>query len=372
MALQSQPSYDTVSKGIHTITKKICGYNEYGDSTGLILEEYEEYNIHGQEIKNIRKVQLVQDMETDPEAEDPEAGPWYYEQSKNHFYTDPKQAFDTSRYQYNAKLRKVKYSSRDHNGKPFRHVYAYDVNGNCTSDIFMRSGKEEFRYEWKYNAGNQVISETITEFQQKPKKLKQFYYDEKNRLTAETNYSEYYHDSVAYSYSPEGKVKTVYQSDGSYDREIYNVQDSLISSVHYYNMVKVRGVNNLVLHDSIFIVRNEAGISVSYYKVTHYYNNTEVVTKTFDAKGRCLEKLATNNGKKKLREVYTYDDEHYSSTSRRYGYHYEKNSLDMSGKEVLKEEVIFLHDKNNRLIEERYFNGRGIMLERIVYTYSRY
>ena len=368
---KAQPSFDTVSKGIHTITEKICGY-KYGDSTGLVLDKISEYNMHGQLTKRVCRDRISQEMIVERDREEPEAISWFYDDVENGNYKIEAKAFDTSRYQYDSKSRLVKYTSRDYQGKVIRHIYSYDVNGNCISDVFLRNGKEEFRREWKYNAHNEVVTETRTDAGQPAEKMMAYYYDEQNRLLAQKNYNRYYNDSTVWSYLEEGKIKTVYRASGSFVREVYNAKDSLVSSAEYLNNTARKGEVKLSLFDSTFITRNDAGFSVSSRTVTNYSETKEIVTRDFDAKGRCLEELLVSNDKKIRRMVYTYDDERRIISESRYGFHYEKNALGDDGKEVLKEQDFCFYDKTNHLAEKRVFNGHGQLLERIVYTYTRY
>jgi hypothetical protein len=369
-AAMSQPSFDTVSKGIHTITKKICGYMAYGDSTGIILDEISEYNTHGQRTKVVRRNEIQELVESEAEDEEPEGQPWYNKDHGN--YLDPKHPYDTSRYQFNAKFQLVKYSSRDYDGKLLKEVYTYDANGNCILQVFYRDGKEEYRYTWKYNAHNDMINETRTNTEDAPHKTKRLYYDENNRLIADVNVWVNVIDSTAYTYNPGEKIKTVYHSNGSFDREVFDKHDSLLSAVRYFNNSTYKGGTRFYLFDSTSVSRNAAGISVNYFKIVHFNEYDQITTRKFDEHGRILEELVCHGNKKYTHDVYTFDEERHVCVKRHYGFHYTKEKLGDTGQELLKSEYICLHDKQNHLTEERYLDGHDELLERIVYSYTFY
>jgi hypothetical protein len=367
----AQPSFDTVSKGIHTITKKVCGYSGHDDSTGLMLDKFYEYNSQGQEMRFVR-MHLYIVYESLPGDGDEDAFSEFYRHIVDEKKGGYKHSFDTSRYQYDAKFRLVKYTSRDFSGNAIRDTYAYDTNGNCIKEIFTRNGKEEYQYEWKYDAFNHVISETKTEAGKKPEKIKQYYYDSENRLIAWVDYERYYKDSITYNYRPDGKIVTDHKSDGSFNRDIFDIHDSLISSVVYYNEPERKGIDKLNLYDSISIHRNEAGLILNSVEINWYNSGSDTETKAYDPKGRCIEEIKNQNGKKISRIVHAWDDEHLTMTSSRYWIFYDEGSLAQTGKEILKEKNIYQYDKNNRLVEVKTINEQGNMVEHIVYSYTMY
>jgi hypothetical protein len=336
----AQPNKDKVRPGIKSIKEMICGYSDYGDSTGLILDEQHDYDLKGREIKYITRIRIAEQMIAEMDAEEPGASGYYYDMQKR---TEAK-GFDTARYTYNDKSQLVKTSRRDYAGKRIITVYAYNPSGNCISEVFTRGGKEEYRYEWKYNTDNKVTSKWRTDPGKPAKKVREYAYDSLNRLTM-AKWVEYYTDSTVYA---------------------YDNHDSLVREMNYYMTKDKAGKPLLKLSDSTFITRDANGKALSSYRFNNYRDAPETVTKKFDAAGRCIEELHVSNGKNRRKIVYEYDDSLHTTTYRRYGFSREDGVL------LLKEEKVYVFNKENLLIEVQRRDGDHKMLERTVYRYTFY
>jgi hypothetical protein len=338
--LVAQPGMDTVQPGIKSIKEMICGYSDNGDSTGLLLDEQHDYNLKGREIKYITRIRIAVQAIGEMDAEEPEANGYYYEMIKG---AEAKE-FDTTRYTYNDKMQLVKTSRRDHSGKRIVSVYSYNTSGSCISEVHTFGGKEEYRYEWKYNANNKLIAVWKTAPGKPAKKVREYAYDSLNRLiTAE--WVEYYTDSTAYA---------------------YDKNDSVVRKVNYYMTKDKAGKQFMKLSDSTFIARSEKGTAISSYTFHNYSNAPETVTRKFDAAGRCTEELYVSNGMNRRKIVYVYDDSVHTMVYKRYGFSRDDGTL------LLKEEKIFVYNKENQLIEVQRRDGSRNMLERTVYRYSFY
>jgi hypothetical protein len=338
--LIAQPDVDTVRPGIKSVKEMICGYSNHGDSTGLILDEQHDYNLKGRETKYMSRTRYAQESIVEMGEEEPEAEGYYYEMRKRANAQD----FDTTRYTYNDKLQLVKTSRRDYSGKRIISVYTYNPAGSCTSEVFTRGGKEEFRYEWKYNANNKVISKWKKEPGKPAIKVREYVYDSLNRLTM-AKWVEYYTDSTVYTYDD---------------------HDSLVRKVNYYETKDKAGKPLIKMSDSTSITRDANGKPLSSYSFNNFSRLKEIVTKQFDPAGRCIEEQHTTDGINRYKIVYTYDDSLHTRTYRRYGFSRADASLS------LKEEKIYVYNKENELIEIQRRDGSRKMLERTVYQYTFY
>lgn len=338
--LFAQPGNDTVQHGIKSIKKLVCGYGYYGDSTGLLLENQRDFNSKGRETREISRKRILTETIADRDEEEPEAEGYYYEQEKR----SETKGFDTARSTYNDKLQLVKFSRRDYNNKRIVTTYAYNAAGKCISEVFTRGGKEEWRYEWKYDSHNNMIAKWRTDPGKPAKQVREYTYDSLNRMVT-AKWTEYYTDSTVYA---------------------YDKNDSLVRTVNYYMTKNDAGKSYMKLSDSTSIARNEKGTALSSYRFNNYSNSPEIVTKKFDASGRCIEELHTSNGTNRRKFVYVYDDVLHTKTYQRYGFSRKDGSLS------LKEEIISVYNKENLLIEVQRKNGSHEMLERTVYQYTFY
>jgi hypothetical protein len=363
--LSAQPVLDTVTPGLHFVKEMICGYNGYGDSTGLLLQESTEYNAKGQSIKNIERELIPTETVVDPETEHWAYG--YYFDSQQ--YIKKKHPYDTTKNQYNEKGLLIKTTGHDYQNRIIKTVYAYDLNGNCISEIFYRGGIEEYREGWKYDANGNMLSATYKSAG-KPTQTREIRkYDPQNRIVEKISYG-YWADSTVYTYGAAGKLVTIYFATGSLKKTQYDIHDSLLYTCYFIkNPSPKKPVMDLT--DSTYFERDSSGLLLTVYSRVPFVGRTTIVTYKYDAKKRCIEEIANINGNNTRRISYDYNDSLRMRTYMRYGINHDKDD-ELYGKESLKEKEIYLYDSKGKLIETRRMDGDLDMLERTLYKYVYY
>jgi hypothetical protein len=363
MFLSAQPVLDTVTPSLHFVKKMMCGYNGYGDSTGLLFQESTEYNAKGQAIKNIER-QLIPTMYEVDRDKEPWAYGYYFDSQK---YINKKHPYDTTKNQYNEKGQLVKLTERDYENKITKTIYAYDLNGNCVSEIFYRSGIEENRKTWKYDAFGNMLSYTRKIGGSAAEIIETRKYDQQNRIIEKVEYG-YWLDSTVYVYGARGKQIVVNSGAGYIQKFQYDLRDSLLYTLYFKHPSPKKPME---LTDSTSIAIDQNGLRTSVYSIKPLEGRITIVTYTYDAKKRCIEQITSVNGSNTRKISNDYNDSLQTKTYMRYGINHDKDD-ELYGKESLKEKVIYLYDAKGTLIETRRMDGDLDMLERTVYKYVYY
>lgn len=135
----------------------ICGYSSHGDSTGMVLSGFKQYDPAGRTKLQVNHSPIA--VESGPEQS---VSSWFY--SLRSYLGDD---MDTTWYKYDSKGRLIEYRwYSELNGKR-KSIYTYDASGRCIKEQDYTDGKLNYTENFAYDKAGRLISSNVIRDQKK-------------------------------------------------------------------------------------------------------------------------------------------------------------------------------------------------------------